>query len=534
MAETTDTNIFSIKIDGVDRVLKSYKDVKQAQKDLRDSILSGNKDAVKSLADLKDKLEDIGEETNTLKGSGVEKLTSSFSLLSQGIGNFDGDKIKTAFNGIGSAMSAIPIFLLIEGVKLLIENFDSVVAVFESFLGVSKENEIQVKRLTEAIDRESEAIKNLLSISDDYTKNALLQAQALGASEEELEKITRQGYFRRIEAAKSYQEETTQIYNQLLKNNTASAEDLKKAGDAQLQATEQVKKLSGDLVNYQLQTEIDRNKRIDDLEKERLEKYKAFLAKQKAEKEKHDREVSATFLSILEDENKTINAELAAIDQRQKDRDVNKLAGQKLLAEQEKAIRDQAVKEADQSAQESADRAKKLTEDTEKAKTEITKQSFSSAQNLSDAFFNAQLANASGNSKRQLDIAKKQFNINKAFQIAQATMDGYKAFTVNLAAYPAPFGAIAAGIAAVAAAANVAKIASTKFDGGNATASSGPETGGISAPPPPAPSVPNQNGFQTTVINNNGSDGDRRIYVVETDMTETQGQVGKLVRQSKF
>ena len=119
------TVAFSIKIDGVEREINSLKDLKQAKKDATDAFLRGDKDAAKAIADLKDKTEDLTDATQTLKGSGVEKLNGSFAQLSDGFKNFDTEKIKTGFKGIGSAMAAIPILLIVEGFKYLIENFDS-------------------------------------------------------------------------------------------------------------------------------------------------------------------------------------------------------------------------------------------------------------------------------------------------------------------------------------------------------------------------------------------------------------------------
>lgn len=133
---------FDITVNGVERTITSFKDLKKATKDLRDEqlLMSAKfgdtseqaKKAGQKLAELKDKVEDLNDSTKSLKGSGVEKLTSSFRLLGEGIGTFDFDKIKTGFKGVGAAMSAIPIFLIIEGLKLLYDNFDKITAMFDT------------------------------------------------------------------------------------------------------------------------------------------------------------------------------------------------------------------------------------------------------------------------------------------------------------------------------------------------------------------------------------------------------------------
>ena len=98
---------FNVTVNGIERTITSFKDLKKATKDLRDEQLAMSAKfgdtseqatkAGKKLAELKDKVEDLNDSTKSLKGSGVEKLTSSFRLLSEGISTFDFDKIKTGF-----------------------------------------------------------------------------------------------------------------------------------------------------------------------------------------------------------------------------------------------------------------------------------------------------------------------------------------------------------------------------------------------------------------------------------------------------
>ena len=123
-----------VEVKGAEKTISSFKDLKTAIKAAKDEQIAmtskfgeGSIEATKAgqkLAGLKDKVEDLNDSTKSLKGSGVEKLTSSFRLLGEGIGTFDFDKVKIGFKGVGAAMSAIPIFLIIEGLKLLWDNFD--------------------------------------------------------------------------------------------------------------------------------------------------------------------------------------------------------------------------------------------------------------------------------------------------------------------------------------------------------------------------------------------------------------------------
>lgn len=153
--------------------------------------------------------------------------------------------------------------------------------------------------------------------------------------------------------------------------------------------------------------------------------------------------------------------------------------------------------------------------------------------------------------KDQNDRAKKAFEIQKALQIAQVTMNTVvaasaayatlAATTVGLAA--APF--VAAGIG-IAGAAQVALIASTKFVPGNTSAlptltpydpssSSGGGTGSGSSS--------SQSQFVGGFDFNNSSlfgqaypfpMSDQRVYVLESDITTTQGRVATIEDRNTF
>jgi len=162
---------FNVTVNGIERTITSFKDLKQATKDLRDEqlVMSAKfgdtseqaKKAGQKLAELKDKVEDLNDSTQSLKGSGIEKLNSSFRLLGEGIATFDFDKIKLGFKGIGSAMGAIPIFLVIEGLKLLYDNFDKIKALLFDTTDEVKNNQDAL----EALQKQQDASKKSL---DDY------------------------------------------------------------------------------------------------------------------------------------------------------------------------------------------------------------------------------------------------------------------------------------------------------------------------------------------------------------------------------
>lgn len=125
MAEETDDISIKVAIDSADAD-KSIKQIKQSLKDLK-NVKAGDKlfeDAQKAAAKYKDKLDDIKDAAGAAAGSGVEKLTNSMNLLKDGFVNADPGKLSIGMKGLGMAMKAIPIFLIIEGIKFLIENFE--------------------------------------------------------------------------------------------------------------------------------------------------------------------------------------------------------------------------------------------------------------------------------------------------------------------------------------------------------------------------------------------------------------------------
>lgn len=111
---------------------------------------------------------------------------------------------------------------------------------------------------------------------------------------------------------------------------------------------------------------------------------------------------------------------------------------------------------------------KKLAIDNANAKLEIAQQGLTALTALGDAYFSSQLAKVEKGSKAELDLKKKQFAFNKKMQIGGAIMDTAKAITAAIAAnpFPSPTLPVSIALASITGAAQIAKIASTKFDGG--------------------------------------------------------------------
>ena len=205
-----------VEVKGAEKTISSFKDLKTAIKAAKDEQIAmtekfgaSSEQATKAgqkLAGLKDKVEDLNDSTKSLKGSGIEKLTSSFRLLGEGIGTFDFDKIKTGFKGIGTAMGAIPIFLIISGLTLLIQNFDKIKTVVENlipgFKSVSKFIGGIVTSITDFIGITSDATRAVDALRESADKQLAVNKKYLQEHGDQVNKYTAQ----KIDAKNRYLE----------------------------------------------------------------------------------------------------------------------------------------------------------------------------------------------------------------------------------------------------------------------------------------------------------------------------------------
>lgn len=162
-----------------------------------------------------------------------------------------------------------------------------------------------------------------------------------------------------------------------------------------------------------------------------------------------------------------------------------------------------------------------------------TKQALQTTQALTDLFFDYQLKKNKGNAAAELEIRKKQFKVNKAFGIVNAVVDGVGAVQKALN-NPYPLNIILAVLSGVLAAANVAKIASSKFEGGETSASADVGSGMTAS----APAIPQPNNT-TTNISDDGvvqkvKPEPQRVYVVETDIKKSNDRVANIEETAKI
>ena len=153
---------------------------------------------------------------------------------------------------------------------------------------------------------------------------------------------------------------------------------------------------------------------------------------------------------------------------------------------------------------------------------QITEAGLNAAKGLTDLFFGLALQKAKGNAAKELELKKKQFKVEKAFNIVRATIDGVRSVQAALTQAP-PLSYVLAAFNGVLAAANIAKIATAKFDGGGADGGGGGSSVGSAGGAGPSAAAAPVFNPQTFGINSGTSPS--------VNSSTTFGNIGKQVSQ---
>lgn len=557
-----------LEINGVKQNIASLKDLKQAIKDSKNELLKydvgteGFAKAQANVSKLTDKMNELGDSAK-IQGTGVERLTQSFGLLGEAFTSGDLDKGKLALTGIGQAMKAIPIFLLIEGLRLLIENFDEVANFAKSLTGYVNENEVAIKRLTAEIEEQKGQTELLKATIEGEI--AILTAQ--GASidvilkkKKELLDVQVKEIEQSITLNKlKLQEAKTQVSNgdivQGVINQTLFMMGLQ----------ETAFKRNAELAQERKQRQVDLENQIKASEAAIFElKNKYDVDTILADKSKADARKKAQ--ADYEAEQKRINEalakqreELAASDlaneQAFYDSEAAKVKAAEDSAKELQRIQDELaasmfasrIKQAEIDDRLNAERLakeKELANQIAQAEYKAKRDGLQAAQNLSNAYFNFQLNKAKGDAQAQDAIKKEAFDLDKSFNIAKASMDGYKAVLSAYASTPGGplLKGIAAGIAGAFATSQIALIASTQYNGGATTQTSAPNISTNIGGGSQVPTVATRPSQGSVLLDDNGrqisqEDRDKQViqaYVVAKELSNKQKNNKRIKEQSKY
>ena len=273
--------------------------------------------------------------------------------------------------------------------------------------------------------------------------------------------------------------------------------------EREIQATKEKYKDSADIV---AQLEENRQKEIDAIqETHRTEQAQKELdLERRLNIEKAQNDISAIAnrnaenLEIsLQNIQDTFDAEQELRDA-QKEQELNALD----ITEQEKELIREKYRQLDISAEKA--KQDKITAEQKKEqdkRTDLQGKAFDALNNLNDLVFTLSTSRLKKGSKEEEKAAKKKFQVNKGLQLAQATITGIQSVMSAFASGNAvpiigpATGAAYAIIAGIASAANIAKIASAKFDAGG---------GGGGAESASIPSAPNIADLGAGTFNPNG------------------------------
>lgn len=467
------------------------------------------------------KIADLQDGFSTLRGSGVERVNSSLALFRQGLTDADPGKLKIGLQGLGSAMSAVPIFFLIQGLQKLIENFDEVkkfVLDFASDLGfatsASSDLEKQLEKTKEANSRLSKSIEDQITALSGLEKNekriTKLKKEQLQLTISERKLALQAAVAKELEA-KNEADALEKLIRLTGNKTTADLRRfaaIKEVEKERIKATDELRAALSSLQgfeNVQTQKSIDNNKKAFDKKLEYAKKYLENLKKIDGEYQEN----------LKNKKTKEIEADISH----------NATISKNVLAQ----LKDECIKKGGEWIEGVGCSMEKHNKQQADAKLQAENNYIQSARVLSDTFFQIQLNNAEGNAQRELEIRKRMFQVDKAFNVARVIQDGIRSVQAALT-IPPPAGQILAGANAALAAGNLAKILATKFNGGTSSGS-----GGGSVPNVSIPSVRNeaiQNNNQTDIDSQTGKVN--KVFVLEKDITEKVKKVAKIQETAKF
>lgn len=237
-----------------------------------------------------------------------------------------------------------------------------------------------------------------------------------------------------------------------------NVDDVKAQGEkTRTELEKELKDLENQKAGFQLTIKSMDQKAAADSTKTKEDALSEEERKQKEHNEKYLNEDRLRTKSVLDASNERMLQEQSETDFQQQQNDIRAKSYEEYLA-----------KIAAQDAEERE--RKKRNRDFA---IEMAQSGLSTIQGLTELF-----------GKKNEKAAKKAFQINKAAQIASATIDTYKSATAAYASQIIPGdptspvrAAIAAGVAIAAGLVNVAKIASQKFEGGGSSGGGGTPSG---------------------------------------------------------
>lgn len=525
--------VISLKIDGAgavtnlqevqDTVAKSNNNLIQLRKELKSvqndllGLEPGTKEFNKLAAragELKDRMNDVSDAVRSNAGPAFENLGSQAGMLKDRLFNLDFKGVGESFRSLGSTLKGVsfkdvsdglkglttgfvqfgkallanPIFLLGAVVIGIIANMDKLLDLIDGVSSADEKN-LEILKQKSAVSKEQldtvSAQENILKQQGKTEKEILqikIKASEVAIADLEAQLLAQQEIKnQQIESAKRNHEILAGVLTFITAPLRLLAQSIDAVGTALGQNFGLVEKLGAGVTSLtnllfdpaEVATEADASiketqKALDALKNQRAGYELSVVAINK----KSADERLANEQKLKEELLKSDAESIAAREQLLKEADERKLA-QYIEAAEEQAelLLNFEIKNSDNRLQVLAreQKQKQVFEEEEKQRQYALSQTrlqlagsvINSISAINDAFANKSAKNA-----------ERQFKINKALSIASAIVSGAQAVVTQLGTNPGPYAFVAAGLAAVAAAANIIKISRTKFNAG------GGDTGG--------------------------------------------------------
>lgn len=563
---------------------KGLKDLISLQSQIADKGSDQFKKLQKAINETEGKIGDLNDSFQTLRGSGVERLNGSLGLLKEGFLSADPGKISTGFKGLGAAMSAVPIFLLIEGLTYLVQNFEEVVNVVKNVIGVVDEQAEAQKRLNKELQETSFTL-NELGLSYKYFESQRKQGLAIeieqlnkrGAKQIEIDNLIIESEQKKLDKLKKIRDEATVLGVQDLtkyQNAVFEQEDQIAVLNAK-NATERVK-LAQEAYEKQKAigaanaAEFNRLLGLQQEYEEAVNAARIADAQAASDKEvaiiKKQIEDENAFRSYLRTQNSEQEREIAdSLESERRLRSENRLAYdaafQQVNLEQKISFieqeRDLALTNEQLTQQQRIEVIEKAENDIFNLKVKkandyatIAEQGIMGVQAIADIAFEIQSARLEKGSKEEDEAARKRFNVNKGLQIANAAIQGAQAVLAAFSSGAAiPIAGVIAGpafaaVAGAVALANIAKIANTQYKSSASTSPSSSSGGVGTIPNIPTSLSPSQSpSFAPSTFNPSGQANAQtstevtepvKVYVLESDIRNVTNKVNVIESRATF
>ena len=416
-----------------------------------------------------------------------------------------------------------------------------------------KELEKQLEKTNLEIERSSKLYQDLAQTIDTVSQQELINAKKRGASEEELNKIKKEGVKRRLDLVQEEVDEAQKRYLKYSKSGTTkqfeAAEKTWKEKSEKLTALklqiedEEADKIYNKVKENQQKLNDLRNADLEKIRQYQLEASEAnaarnrrtfeqeiYLINQKydeqvklAKKYKKDttqiEQARANEIADVRKNNADLNVHLETTALNKiavaRTNQTTQLAG---ALNQQVELERQAAEQKIKILEAQAVRAQKIDENANSFKVKSVQQGLEIVSSLTELF-----------GKKSEKNAKRAFQVQKAAQVASALINTYQSATGAYASQFLPVpdptspvrGGIAAGLAVAAGLVNVAKISSQKFEGGSTGGGGGTSGGNV---PDSQMAAPQFNTIGTSGINQLATlqQQPTKAYVVSGDVTSAQ------------